>query len=222
MGYRTDAALQSPKKPSAALGRILVKAIAALAVGVALIALAAVVFLTPRPQAQTVALDPIEATPQRVDINDDNPQPAPPPPQTETTPVVKPTEPLEPRDTTATPPSPPTDDLPEPSERPTDVEEPSVSSNPSLSDSTSSNVAPSSPAVPSSLPVRQTAQGWGVQAGAFRTETNAVALRDRLLKAGLAARVESGDGGLYRVFVGAYANADAARASVPSVVAALR
>ncbi|NJK45536.1 MAG: hypothetical protein HC933_15815 [Pleurocapsa sp. SU_196_0] len=70
--------------------------------------------------------------------------------------------------------------------------------------------------------MRQTAQGWGVQAGAFKTESNAVALRDRLLKAGLAARVDAGDGGLYRVIVGAYATADAARETTAGIAAALR
>lgn len=194
------------------------KAIAALAIGVALIALAAVVFLAPRPSAQTVALEPIEATPQRVDTptttSQASPQSTPDP-----APTVKPVEPLEPRD--ATPPSSPSavDELPEPSERPSDVQEASVSSDP---EPTTTATPPTPTPAPSSLPVRQTAQGWGVQAGAFKTETNAVALRDRLLKAGLAARVESGEGGLYRVFVGAYSSADAARASVSSVVAALR
>ena len=70
--------------------------------------------------------------------------------------------------------------------------------------------------------MRQTAQGWGVQAGAFKTDTNANALRDRLLKAGLAARVESGEGGIYRVIVGAYKDAEAARASSEAVLAALK
>jgi cell division protein FtsN len=199
------------------------RAIVALAVGVALIALAAVVFLSPRPTAQTVALEPIEATPQRVETSQSAPSSSSSPMTPESAPVVKPTQPLEPRATPPASPRPAVDELPEPSERPTDVQEPGVSSdNPSSDTASSEPPSPQPVAAPSSLPVRETAQGWGVQAGAFKTEANATALRDRLLRASLAARVDAGSDGIYRVIVGAYASADDARVSVARVLAALR
>jgi cell division protein FtsN len=193
------------------------KSIVALAVGVALIALGALVFTSLRPQtAQTVALQPIEATPQRVATPVEPTPPAAP----ITTRRVAPLEPR-PQSAPSTASSPQADTTPEPSERPSDadVTPPAQSS--------SSNPEPAPPAAqtppaPSSLPVRQTAQGWGVQAGAFKTNTNANTLRDRLLKAGLAARVEAGEGGIYRVIVGAYQDADAARSNSSTVLAALK
>ena len=77
-------------------------------------------------------------------------------------------------------------------------------------------------ATPAALPVRNSVQGWAVQAGAFKNASNATNLRDRLLKAGLAARVETGADGVNRVLVGAYVNADAAKASSATVAAALK
>jgi cell division protein FtsN len=191
------------------------KTIVALAVGVALIALGALVFSTLRPQqtAQTVPLQPIEATPQRVATP---PEPAPAAAQSPAT--VKATTPLEPRPETFTPPPAPT---PEPGERPADPATSTATATTTPNDTTPP-AATTKPPAPTSLPVRQTAQGWGVQAGAFKTGTNANALRDRLLKAGLAARVEAGEGSIYRVIVGAYSTADAARASGTTVLAALK
>jgi cell division septation protein DedD len=185
--------------------------IVAFAVGVALIALGALVFTSLRPQtAQTIPLQPIEATPQRV-ATPIEPAPASPTPPA----AVRAAAPLESRPQSA-PSSPATDTTPEPSERPsdTDVTPPAPPSKPEST--------PPTPPAPSALPVRQTAQGWGVQAGAFKTSTNANALRDRLLKAGLAARVEAGEGGIYRVIVGAYKDADAARANSATVLTALK
>ena len=61
-----------------------------------------------------------------------------------------------------------------------------------------------------------------MQAGAFKNAANATTLRDRLLKAGLAARVESGADGVNRVLVGAYVSADAAKAASATVAVALK
>ncbi len=190
-----------------------------------LIAAGVFIFLSRSEAPQTVALEPVQAVPMRIPNASTDP-PAPPAP-------VRRAEPLEPRPeppapvTRTTPPpasstaTDQTDTTPEPSERPSDT-----STTPSSADSTgdtSSTTPPTPPAaVPSSLPVRNSTQGWGVQAGAFRTSANAIALRDRLLKSGLAARVEPVDNGIYRVIVGAYATADAARAASAGVLAALR
>ncbi len=208
--------------------RIRVRAIVALAVGVALIALGAVVFLMPRSNTQIVALEPIQATPQRVPVSSNPPAAPPSPPAT-----VKSVEPLTPRtgssgantsSVNASSPTPPAvDPTPEPSERPPDPTPPSPPPPPSSRPTTPDPAtAPAPKPVPTSLPVRQTAQGWGIQAGAFKTETNAAALRDRLLKAGLAARVDTGSDGILRVIVGAFASADAARATSASVTSALK
>ena len=59
-----------------------------------------------------------------------------------------------------------------------------------------------------------------MQAGAFKNAANATTLRDRLLKAGLAARVETAADGVNRVLVGAYVSADAAKAASATVAAA--
>ena len=70
---------------------------------------------------------------------------------------------------------------------------------------------------PSPAPV---ASGWVVQAGAFGQEANAIALRDRLRKAGHTAFVErikvSGDA-VYRVRVGPYAKRAEAEALLPGL-----
>lgn len=124
--------------------------------------------------------------------------------------------------------------VPEPSERPSDAATPSDATLPSsdpASDSSSTasgstasgnTAATIAAATPSALPVRNSAQGWAVQAGAFKNAGNATGLRDRLLKLGLAARVEVGADGVNRVLVGAYSSAAAAKASSATVAAALK
>lgn len=124
-------------------------------------------------------------------------------------------------DTTASEPT-----VPEPSERPSDATTPSDATLPSPSSDPAADASAATAiiaaATSSALPVRNSSQGWAVQAGAFKNASNATALRDRLLKAGLAARVETGADGVSRVLVGAYANAESARAASASVAAALK
>ena len=115
--------------------------------------------------------------------------------------------------------------LPEPSERPSDAATPSDATLPSTSSEPASSTATDiiiAAATPSALPVRNSAQGWAVQAGAFKNALNATTLRDRLLKLGLAARVETGVDGVNRVLVGAYSSAEAARAASVTAAAALK
>ena len=214
-----------------------------LAICVLLIAGGALFYFTGRSSKQeSVSLEPIQAVPMRVpNASDSAPQPPAP---------VKVPDKLAPRAVTpTTPASSPSSrgsttsnttasdatgsdtnvsdtTAPEPSERPSDATTPSDATLPS----TSSDPAPApdattaiiAPAIPSALPVRNSAQGWAVQAGAFKNALNATTLRDRLLKLGLSARVEIGADGVNRVLVGAYVNAEAAKAASASVAAALK
>lgn len=215
-----------------------------LAICVVLIAGGTLFYFTGRSSNQErVSLEPIQAVPMRVpNASDSAPQPPAP---------VKVPDRIEPRaepqpapasstpsssssdttsenasdttasDVTASDTSVPDTTVPEPSERPSDATTPSDATLPS----TSSDPAPDSgvaTATPAALPVRNSAQGWSVQAGAFKNASNATALRDRLLKLGLAARVEVGTEGVNRVLVGAYATAEAAKASSATVAAALK
>ena len=211
-----------------------------LAICVVLIAGGALFYFTGRSSNQeSVSLEPIQAVPMRVpNASDSAPQPPAP---------VRTPDRIEPR--AETPPAPasssasssssdgasdttvsdtPASDTtasdttaPEPSERPGDAATPSDATLPS----TSSDPTPDSgaaAATPAALPVRNSAQGWSVQAGAFKNASNATALRDRLLKLGLAARVEIGTDGVNRVLVGAYSSASAAKASSATVAAVLK
>ena len=191
---------------------------------------------------ESVALEPIKAVPMRVpNASDSAPQP---------TPQVRTPQKLEPRAVTSQTPASSTTSsdtssssasssdsstsetstsetstsettVPEPSERPSDATNPSDATLPSPSSEAASETNTAA-ATPSALPVRNSAQGWAVQAGAFKNASNATTLRDRLLKAGLAARVEIGADGVNRVLVGAYVSADAAKAASPTVAAALK
>ncbi len=76
-------------------------------------------------------------------------------------------------------------------------------------------------AIPS-LTVRQEAGSWRLQAGAFRTQGNAEALKAKVIATGLMARVSQGDDGIYRVLVGNYASSAMARADSNNVLSALR
>jgi cell division protein FtsN len=177
-----------------------------------LIAVGAFVLLSRQSAPQTVPLERVEATPMRVpNESTDGPRPAPPPPP------IKKAEPLEPRPS-APQPTPAVSPAPQPDPSPSSP----ATQTPAPPTPPATSPTPPAPAAPSSLPVRNSAQGWAVQAGAFRAEANATALRERLLRSGLAARVEPADDGIYRVLVGAYGSADAARAASEGVAAALR
>ena len=209
-----------------------------LAICVVLIAGGALFYFTGRSSNQeSVSLEPIQAVPMRVpNASDSAPQPPAP---------VRTPDRIEPR--AETPPAPasssasssssdgasdttvsdtPASDttasettVPEPSERPSDAATPSDATLPSSDPAPDSGAAAAAPAA---LPVRNSAQGWSVQAGAFKNASNATALRDRLLKLGLAARVEIGTDGVNRVLVGAYSSASAAKASSATVAAVLK
>ena len=187
---------------------------------------------------ESVALEPIQAVPMRVpNASDSKPQPPA---------AVRVPDRLEPRAATPTTPAssaalksdpssgstdPANSSVPEPSERPSNATTPSDATLPSTSGSetppadamTSDNAnAIMAGTTPAALPVRNSGQGWAVQAGAFKNASNATSLRDRLLKLGLAARVEIAADGVNRVLVGAYVNAEAAKAASASVAAAFK
>ena len=209
-----------------------------------MIALGAYVFFARSFASQeSVALEPIQAVPMRVPNASDS---APQPPASLRTP-----DKLKPRaatpsasassaatsssttapdtiaqDTTASDRA-----VPEPSERPSDAATPSDATLPSTSSNPPADASNATPpassaatasATPAALPARNSVQGWAVQAGAFKNASNATNLRDRLLKAGFAARVETGADGVNRVLVGAYVNANAAKAISATVAAALK
>lgn len=213
---------------------IALRDIVVLVICVALIAGGAYFFFNRSSSNQeSVALEPIQAVPMRVpNASDSAPQP---------TPQVRTPGQLEPR--AATPAAPTSSPEPssdtasgvtEPSERPSDASTPSDATLPSTSSNPPADASDSTPPASSAataimagassaaLPVRNSSQGWAVQAGAFKNASNATTLRDRLLKAGLAARIETGADGVNRVLVGAYVNAEAARASSAAVVTALK
>ena len=223
---------------------IAVRDIAVLAICIALIAGGGYFFFIRQTSNQeSVALEPIQAVPMRVpNASDSTPQPPA---------AVRTPDPLKPRavtpstpagtasssdagtsDTTVSDTTASDTTVPEPSERPSDATTPSDATLPSTSSSdpasdSSTNAAANTAAIiaaatPSALPVRNSAQGWAVQAGAFKNASNATSLRDRLLKAGFAARVEIGADGVNRVLVGAYVNAEAAKAASVTVAAALK
>jgi rare lipoprotein A len=73
-----------------------------------------------------------------------------------------------------------------------------------------------------SLTVRQDAGSWRVQAGAFRTQSNAEAMQTKIQKGGLTAQVVQGEDGIYRVLVGNYSTSDAARADSGKVSSTIR
>lgn len=76
--------------------------------------------------------------------------------------------------------------------------------------------------LPITLTVRQDAGTWRIQAGAFRTQSNAAALQNKIQDSGLTARVIQGDDGIYRVLVGNYNSSDAARADSDKVSSVIR
>ena len=214
-----------------------------LVICVVLIAGGSLFYFTGRSSKQeSVALEPIQAVPMGVpNASDSAPQP---PAKLRTPDRIEPRAETPPAsisgaasdsasdnasDTTASDTIASNATVPKPSERPNDAATPSDATLPSsgpASDSSStesgSTAAISTAATPSALPVRDSAQGWGVQAGAFKNASNATALRDRLLKLGLAARVEIGAEGVNRVLVGAYVSAEAAKTSSATVAAALK
>lgn len=216
-----------------------------LAICVALVAGGAYFFVNRQSSNQeSVALEPIRAVPMRVpNASDSAPQP---PARSRTPDRLGPRAVTPPTSTGSTVTSSSTSSstasssdastqqqdtatsdttLPEPSERPSDAATPSDATLPSTSSEPASSTATDfiiAAATPSALPVRNSAQGWAVQAGAFKNALNATTLRDRLLKLGLAARVETGAGGVNRVLVGAYSSAEAARAASVTVAAALK
>jgi cell division protein FtsN len=84
---------------------------------------------------------------------------------------------------------------------------------------------PTTPEIPPSTPnltVRQDAGAWRVQAGAFRTPSNAAALQTKIAASGLSALVTKGEDGIYRVLVGNYSTSGAARADSNKVSSAIR
>lgn len=216
-----------------------------LAICVALVAGGAYFFVNRQSSNQeSVALEPIRAVPMRVpNASDSAPQP---PARSRTPDRLGPRAVTPPTSTGSTVTSSSTSSstasssdastqqqdtatsdttLPEPSERPSDAATPSDATLPSTSSEPASSTATDiiiAAATPSALPVRNSAQGWAVQAGAFKNALNATTLRDRLLKLGLAARVETGADGVNRVLVGAYSSAEAARAASVTAAAALK
>jgi cell division protein FtsN len=229
---------------------IALRDVVVLMICVALIAGGAFFFFNRQSSNQeSVSLEPIQAVPMRVpNASDSTPQPPAPvkvPARLEPR-AATPTTPasasdaassaVSSSDTTASDTSisetstsdttPSEITVPEPSERPSDATAPSDATLPSLSSDPTSDSSTAgaiiTAATPSALPVRNSAQGWAVQAGAFKNASNATALRDRLLKLGLAARVEIGTDGVNRVLVGAYSSGEAAKAASASVAAALK
>ena len=212
-----------------------------------MIALGAYVFFARSFASQeSVALEPIQAVPMRVPNASDS---APQPPASLRTPdKLKPraATPSASASSVATSSSTTAPDtiaqdttasdraVPEPSERPSDAATPSDATLPSTSSNPPADASNATPpassaatasmagATPAALPARNSVQGWAVQAGAFKNASNATNLRDRLLKAGFAARVETGADGVNRVLVGAYVNANAAKAISATVAAALK
>ena len=73
----------------------------------------------------------------------------------------------------------------------------------------------------SSLPLRRNPRNVSVQAGAFKSQENAQKLANRLLSAGVKARLESADG-LYRVIVGPYKDEVTAKAAARGIVTLMR
>lgn len=224
---------------------IALRDILVLAICVALVAGGAYFFVNRQSSNQeSVALEPIRAVPMRVpNASDSAPQP---PARSRTPDRLGPRAVTPPTSTSSTVTSSSTSSstasssdastqqqdtatsdttLPEPSERPSDAATPSDATLPSTSSEPASSTATDiiiAAATPSALPVRNSAQGWAVQAGAFKNALNATTLRDRLLKLGLAARVETGADGVNRVLVGAYSSAEAARAASVTAAAALK
>lgn len=229
---------------------IALRDILVLAICVALVAGGAYFFVNRQSSNQeSVALEPIRAVPMRVpNASDSAPQPlarsrtpdrlgpraVTPPTSTRSTVTSSSTSSSSTSSSTASSSDASTQQqdtatsdttLPEPSERPSDAATPSDATLPSTSSEPASSTATDiiiAAATPSALPVRNSAQGWAVQAGAFKNALNATTLRDRLLKLGLAARVETGADGVNRVLVGAYSSAEAARAASVTAAAALK
>jgi cell division protein FtsN len=87
---------------------------------------------------------------------------------------------------------------------------------------TAETVAPSpeTPAVQDapSLPLRRETTGVSVQAGAFKTATNAEALRAQLAERGFKTSVELGTDGISRVIVGPYSNETLARDAATKIL----
>jgi cell division protein FtsN len=87
---------------------------------------------------------------------------------------------------------------------------------------TAETVAPSpeTPAVQDapSLPLRRETTGVSVQAGAFKTATNAEALRAQLAERGFKTSVELGADGISRVIVGPYSNETLARDAATKIL----
>jgi cell division protein FtsN len=174
------------------------------------IALAAVLLRS--PSAQIVQLEPrVQTSSQTASSTTAPTKPA----ELRNTPKPRPTEPIRPREE----PLPPvqSDDL-EP------VESPGATlSTPPAPRSRIEDPRTAAPSTaPSKLAVRLEAGSWRLQAGAFRTEDNAVAMKERLDSKGLLGIVVRGADGIHRVFVGEYFSSSAAKADSERVAELLK
>ncbi len=184
--------------------------------GIALLGFAVAAYFVVRPTAaQTVKLQPVV-------IPKNNPSPV----MTKPTVAPKPTQPIRPR------PIPSRVNIPAAKEIANSIPEPQppqVAQTPppravDIPETTTTSVEPTASQPPSapSLTVRQDAGTWRLQAGAFRTQTNAESLQAKIQASGLKARVSKGEDGIYRVLVGNYNSSDAARAESDKVSSVLR
>lgn len=112
-------------------------------------------------------------------------------------------------------------DVPEMPETAGEVEEtpePEPEAEPDLAESTADQAEPEEAPEPEATPAED--DGFAVQVGSFRTEANAIGLRDRLRDEGLPAFVvasSDSDGAIYRLRVGPVASRDEARDLVQRV-----
>jgi cell division septation protein DedD len=164
---------------------------------------------------QVVQLEP-QQTAQTTNQMASDATPAPTKPaELNNTPKPRPTEPIRPREQ----PLPPvqSDDL-EPVESTAATSRPAPST--PIEETPSTTRTPA--ATPSKLAVRLEAGSWRLQAGAFRTEDNAVAMKERLDSRGVLSIVVRGEDGIHRVFVGEYFSSSAAKADSERVAELLR
>ncbi len=132
----------------------------------------------------------------------------------ENTPKPRPTEPIRPREQLAPPVQ--SDDL----EPETPLSEASNSRRTRTQEVRTET--PIATSTPSKLAVRLEAGSWRLQAGAFRTESNAIVMKERLDAGGLKAVVARGADGIYRVLVGEYFSSNAAKADSERVAELLK
>jgi cell division protein FtsN len=189
------------------------------------IALAAVLLRS--PSSQVVQLESTSAAKNAANSSATEVKTAPiaKPVELDSTPKPRPTEPIRPRQQPAPPVQ--SDDLLEP-EGPSNndsstTSSPAQRSAPTRAEETSTEAAVQTPASSTSkLAVRLEAGSWRLQAGAFRTENNAVIMKERLESSGLKAVVARGADGIYRVLVGEYFSSNAAKADAERVANLLK